>query len=125
MARKRKMSQRHRRARRVASTQTEESGFGSATNSPRLSHSSITHDDSLDDRSQLLSSAACASAVNHRDSIDDKPRLSASSVSQDSNAPDDTCTTPNEFYEEQSALYERLVKAEEVRSSYLQTNLCK
>ena len=94
------MSARHKRSRQAASTQTDESGSMSATNSPRLSG---YHGES----------GATANTSS------DSPRLSRStdsaSTSQGSTHSSQVASNgPTDFYEEQSTLYERLVKAEEV-----------
>ena len=83
---KRKMSQRQKRHRSSRSTQTEETGVNSLTNSPKnISREGL----------------AAGGSTGGEDDM-------APSSSTSHSGPD------GEFYEEQAALYERLVKAEEV-----------
>lgn len=79
LASKRKMSQRQKRTRLTCSTQTDELGHNSVTNSPK----SVRFTSVNDDMSPSVSL--------HEDA-----------------------SNGGEFYEEPSALYERLLKAEEV-----------
>lgn len=96
---KRKMSQRQKRHRATRSTQTEDSGLNSLTNSPK----NFGGRDLRDLGGQEGSSGGQGSEEDAPSSGNPTPQNSHD----------------GEFYEEQAALYDRLVKAEEVSTTFV------